>query len=143
MASIQNVLMNSMQIKNKKIGPEADYFSNLDNGQFFIQHCDACGIHIFFPRIICPYCGSNEVSWIKPTGYGVVYSVSVIFGKPGAGTDYNVALIELEEGVRMMSRVEGISPNLIQIGDKVKARVLILDGKGLVVFDYKGGNGPQ
>jgi len=129
-----------MEIKNKKIGPEAHYFSNLDNGQFFIQHCDSCGRHIFFPKIICPYCGSNEIAWVKPSGNGVVYSVSVILGRPGTGTDYNVALIDLEEGVRLMSKVEGISSNLIQIGAKVKVRVLNLDGKGLVVFDYKNIN---
>ena len=129
-----------MEIKNKKIGPEAYYFSNLDNGQFLIQHCDSCGRHIFFPKIICPYCGSNEIAWVKPSGNGVVYSVSVILGRPGTGTDYNVALIDLEEGVRLMSKVEGISSNLIQIGAKVKVRVLNLDGKGLVVFDYKNIN---
>lgn len=131
-----------MEIKNKKIGPEAYYFSNLDNGQFLIQHCDCCGHHIFFPKIICPYCGSNEIAWVKPSGNGVVYSVSVILGRPGTGTDYNVALIDLEEGVRLMSKVEGISPNLVQIGTKVKVRVLNLDGKGLVVFDYKNINEP-
>jgi len=129
-----------MEIKNKKIGPEAHYFSNLDNGQFFIQHCDSCGRHIFFPKIICPYCGSDDIAWVKPSGNGVVYSVSVILGRPGTGTDYNVALIDLEEGVRLMSKVEGISSNLIQIGAKVKVRVLNLDGKGLVVFDYKNIN---
>ena len=105
-----------------------------------IQHCDSCGRHIFFPKIICPYCGSNEIAWVKPSGNGVVYSVSVILGRPGTGTDYNVALIDLEEGVRLMSKVEGISSNLIQIGAKVKVRVLNLDGKGLVVFDYKNIN---
>ncbi|MNL46041.1 hypothetical protein D3C87_1687250 [compost metagenome] len=55
--------------------------------------------------------------------------------KPEAGGDYNVALIDLEEGVRMMSRVDGVAPDRLRIGMPVKARVLRDEGQALVVFE--------
>jgi uncharacterized OB-fold protein len=58
--------------------------------------------------------------------------------KPEAGGDYNVALIDLDEGVRMMSRVDGIPPEEVRIGMQVRAKVLDNKGVGLVVFEKMG-----
>ena len=115
-------------------GPEAEYFANLDQGRFLIQQCTACKGHVFYPRVLCPHCGSEHLSWVEPSGRGTVYSVSVIHGKPGTNSDYNVALIDLEEGVRVMSRVEEIAPEAVTIGMAVKAGVKLTDGKGLLIF---------
>jgi uncharacterized OB-fold protein len=115
-------------------GPEAEYFHLLDQGRFLIQRCDGCSRHVFYPRIVCPHCGSERMTWIAPSGKGTVYSFSIIAGRPGTDTDYNVALIDLEEGVRMMSRVEGIAPDQVKIGMRVRSRVNLADGKGQVVF---------
>ena len=65
----------------------------------------------------------------------IVYSASVVRRKADAGGDYNVALIDLDEGVRLMSRVEGIPAAEVRIGMRVKAKVLVHDGQGLVVFE--------
>ena len=54
--------------------------------------------------------------------------------KAEAGGDYNVALVDLAEGPRMMSRVEGMAPADVKIGMAVKAEVIAHNGKGLVVF---------
>ena len=51
-----------------------------------------------------------------------------------AGGSYNVALIDLHEGVRMMSRVEGLAPEDVRIGLRVQAHVAQKDGRGLVLF---------
>ena len=64
-----------------------------------------------------------------------MYSVTTVRRKADAGGDYNVSLIDLDEGVRLMSRVEQLSPDQVKIGQRVKARVQVTDGKGLVVFD--------
>ncbi len=80
------------------------------------------------------HCGSTGLRWITPAGTGTVYSVSVILAKPEHGGDRNVALIDLDEGVRMMSRVDGIALHEIRIGMKVRARVLPGDSP-LVVFE--------
>lgn len=116
-------------------GPEAEYFYQLAQGQLRVQQCNACAKHIFYPRMLCPHCGSTDLRWTTPSGRGAVYSYSVIAGKPGTDTDYNVVLVDLDEGVRMMSRLEGIANDKIAIGMPVQAKVEVTDGKGLVVFE--------
>jgi len=111
-------------------GPERRYFDALAAGRFEIQKCAACSRHVFYPRVLCPHCGSAELSWIAPSGRGTVYSTTVVRKKSGDGGDYNVCLVDLTEGVRMMSRVVSIAPQDVKIGMAVKARI----ADGLVEF---------
>ena len=120
-------------------GAEAAYQRRLDDGAFMIQHCGDCRRHVFYPRELCPHCGGAALKWITPAGTGTVHAVTTVRRKPDAGGDYNVSLIDLDEGVRMMSRVEG--GQAVGIGARVRARVLIRDGRGVVVFDPAGGEG--
>lgn len=115
-------------------GPQEQYLSGLAEGRFQIQRCAGCGAHQFYPRVLCMHCGATELEWTEPAGSGVVYSFSIVRRKPEAGGDYNVALIDLEEGVRMMSRVDGVAPDRLRIGMAVKARVLRDENQALVVF---------
>ncbi|NYT58574.1 OB-fold domain-containing protein [Alcaligenaceae bacterium] len=119
-------------------GPQARYFSRLDEGVFEIQRCQACEKHQFFPRVLCQHCGSTDLTWVVPGGKGRVYSFSVIRRKPESGGNYNVALIDLDEGVRLMSRVDGIAHEALHIGMDVLARVVTEQGKGLLVFFPEG-----
>ena len=112
----------------------SQYQAALDAGQFQIQRCKACQQAIFYPRELCPHCGSDQLAWETPSGKGTVYSTTVIRRKPDAGGDYNVALVDLAEGPRMMSRVEGMAPTDVKIGQAVQAEVIQHNGKGLVVF---------
>ena len=75
------------------------------------------------------------MQWIEPAGLGTVYAVTCVRRKAELGGDYNVSIIELDEGVRMMSRVESIPPASVKIGLRVQARVAVKDGTGLVLFD--------
>ena len=118
-------------------GPFQFYQDNLAKGSFQIQQCKECGKHIFYPRVMCNHCGSADLKWVEPTGRGVVYSTSVVRQKPEKGGDYNIALIDLEEGPRMMSRVVDLDPNKVKIGMVVSAHVGTIDGKPAVVFYNK------
>jgi uncharacterized OB-fold protein len=120
-------------------GADLHYRTALNRGSFLIQRCAACARAVFYPRMICPHCGSDELDWIAPSGAGTVYSTTVVRRKPEAGGDYNVALVDLAEGVRMMSRVEGIAPDTVRIGMAVQLRVSTKDGAGFVVFDAQEG----
>lgn len=111
------------------------YQAQLDAGCFLIQRCGACRQGVFHPREICPHCGSEQLDWEVPSGLGTVHAVTTVRRKPDAGGDLNVSLIELDEGVRMMSRVENLPPELVRIGLRVRSRVAQADGRGLVVFD--------
>ena len=114
--------------------PEKEYLAFLSEGRFMIQRCRTSGRHVFYPRIAEPLTGSTDLEWVEASGQGVVYSTSVVRQRPPAG-DYNVALIDLEEGPRMMSRVEGLPPQEVRIGMKVRARIVRENDAPLVVFE--------
>jgi len=120
----------------KKSGAAAEYLAALSEGRFIIQRCNECSKHIFYPREFCPHCSSSSLLWEDAKGSGTVYSTTTVRRKPEAGGDYNVALIELVEGVRMMSTLRGMAPDEVKIGMAVKAR--IEEGSGLVVFERAG-----
>lgn len=116
------------------LSAQTHYQAELDAGRFCVQHCPACQKHVFPPRELCPHCGHGALRWVRPRGTGEVYSASTIARKPDDGGNYNVALIDLDEGVRMMSRVDGLAPDAVTIGLRVQAFVDQLDGRGLVLF---------
>ena len=119
-------------------GVLAQYQAMLNCGKFRIQRCSACSQPIYFPREICPHCGADSPDWVVPTGLGTVYAVTTVRRKVDAGGDYNVSLIDLDEGVRLMSRVTVQPPEAVRIGQRVRAHVQVTDGVGLVVFDEMG-----
>ena len=116
-------------------GAEARYAAALAEGRFLIQRCDDCATHVFYPRELCPNCHGSSLAWVETRGGGSVYSATTVRRKPEAGGDYNVALIDLDEGVRMLSCVEGVPPAQVRIGLRVKARIADHRGGKRVVFD--------
>ncbi|MGY3473544.1 Zn-ribbon domain-containing OB-fold protein [Bradyrhizobium ottawaense] len=121
-------------------GVEAFHQLELDAGRFLIQRCSDCTKHVYFPREVCPHCGGASLEWIAPKGTGTVYAVTTVRRKAADGGDINVSLVDLDEGVRLMSRIENPVSNVTKIGQRVKARVQVNDGKGLVVFDAMQGD---
>lgn len=111
---------------------EAHYFNVLARGDFEIPCCDACGRWHFFPRVCCPFCHSEALTWKRPSGAGTVYSTTTV-RKPDGG-DYCVCLVDLDEGPRMMSTVVGTPPDQVFIGQKVRAQVLTSNQPPLLVF---------
>ena len=126
-------------MSDKKTGVLVQHQAALAEGQFLIQKCDDCGQHIYFPREVCPHCGSDAVQFVSPSGQGTVYAVTTVRRKPADGGDYNVSLIDLDEGPRLMSRVDNLKPDDVKIGQRVTARVVVAEDKGVVVFDAVGG----
>ena len=116
-------------------GVERHYFTALSNGEFIIQRCQQCNKSVFFPRMLCPHCGSPDLQWFTPSGMGTIYSTTTVRRKPEHGGDYNVALVDLDEGPRMMSRVDAVPPDEVRIGMRVRARILETDEGNLVVFN--------
>lgn len=92
--------------------------------ELLIQRCKQCHTLIHYPRTSCPEDNSNEFDWMKASGKGNVYSyiVSHQAFHPGFAEDvpYIAAIIELSEGVRMISNVIGIEPDEIQMGMPVE-----------------------
>jgi uncharacterized OB-fold protein len=90
-------------------------------GRLTYQYCQACSAAVFYPRVLCPGCGGTSLEWRVSNGRGTVYSTTTTYQRGEA--PYNVALIDLEEGFRMMSRVEGIAPEEVRIGMAVRCEV--------------------
>ncbi|MFN4088903.1 MAG: Zn-ribbon domain-containing OB-fold protein [Alphaproteobacteria bacterium] len=99
-----------------------------------IQRVKETGHHVFYPRTLDPETGSPNLEWVEASGLGTVYSTSVVRQRPPA-KDYNVALVDLDEGPRMMSRVDGPAPEAVAIGMRVKARIVREDAGPLIVFE--------
>jgi long-chain acyl-CoA synthetase len=135
----RNPPMKDTQSAFGTVGPEETFFAALKSGVFRIQRCSACARHVFYPRVLCNHCGAPQLEWVDASGNGTVYSSTVVRRKAEAGGDLNIALIDLEEGVRMMSRVEGMAPDEVRIGMPVKADIVIERERPLVVFRKQGG----
>jgi len=116
------------------IHPEAQYLAHLAQGRLMLQRSRASGRHVFYPRVAEPGTGATDLEWVEACGLGTVHAVTVITPKPPAAP-YNVALVDLDEGVRMMSRVEGLPAEAVRIGMRVRARIGSEGGQPLVLFD--------
>ena len=114
------------------IKPDEDFRRFLAQGRFMIQRSVESGRHVFFPRVAEPATGA-ALEWVEASGRGVVHATTVVRRKPPEPS-YNVALIDLAEGPRMMSRVEGLEPDAVRIGMPVTARIVEQDGEPVVVF---------
>ena len=88
---------------------------------------------MFYPRVAEPRTGARDLEWVEASGGGTVYAVTVVRNWP-PDADHNVALVDLDEGPRMMSRIDGLPVGQARIGLKVKARIVTEDGARFVVF---------
>lgn len=109
------------------ISPEAaEYFAGSLRGELRIQRCDACGLHHHYPRMRCPYCGSDALGWVTASGTGTVHSFTVIRqnGIPPFADEvpFVVALVDLDEvGARCLARIPTLAPEDARIGMRVRA----------------------
>jgi uncharacterized OB-fold protein len=113
------------------ITPNAEtkpFWDGVSAGELRLQRCSDCGRALFYPRVVCPYCFSDQLSWFTASGTGTVYSCTVAhraFGEFAGQAPYTIALIDLVEGPRMLSRIT--SSGQCRIGDQVKLDITRLD----------------
>ncbi len=98
-----------------------------------LQRSTSTGEWVFYPRIVAPHSGAIDLEWQAPSGRGTVYA-STIERKPPPQPSTNLSLIDLDEGPRMMSRVEGIAPQDVVIGMRVTARIVDGPDGNMLVF---------
>ena len=106
---------------DKPVSPLAAYIAHLERGELGYQFSPSANMAVFYPRVIAPKTGAADLEWRVSKGLGTVHATTVTH--PQQGEPYNVALIDLDEGFRMMSRVEDIPPRDVKIGMRVKFRV--------------------
>lgn len=101
------------------------FWEGCKSHQLVIQRCKDCRTYRFPPSPLCPNCLSMEAVWDKVSGEGKVYTYSIIYLPPSADWPKEelpmaIGIIELKEGIKMMSNIVGIDPKNVKVGMKVK-----------------------
>lgn len=111
--------------------PDGVFREGLAAGELRFQRCRGCAAAVFPPRVLCPSCGADDLAWERSGGRGTVYSTTAVRGRDGVR---NVALVDLDEGFRMMTRIDGTAPDEVAIGTRVSFAVVDEDGAPVAVF---------
>jgi len=110
----------------KRSPDTAAYWDACQRHELLIQRCSKCGVLQFYPRNVCTSCGSRTLDWVTATGRGKVLSWTIVRRAVSAAyaddVPYVIALIELQEGVVMMSKVVGCEPESVHTGMAVEVR---------------------
>lgn len=100
------------------------YWKGCKEHKLVVPRCTECGLFVFPSRIICPRCLSDQLEWVQLSGLGTVYSFTVVHRGPSAAfkdkLPYVMALVDLDEGPRMLTNIVGTESNEIRIGMRVR-----------------------
>lgn len=86
-------------------------------GRYVLPLCRSCGRRHWYPRALCPYCFSDEVSYEPASGRGVIYSFTVMRREVPV---YVLAYVALDEGPTVMTNIVGCDPDALSIGQRVQ-----------------------
>lgn len=110
----------------------APFWDATKEKKYLLQWCTVCKKPIFYPRESCPTCMGQDFEWKQATGKGTVYAAVVEYR---SNEPYTVALIDLEEGVRVMTNVVGCPPEDVKVGQAVEVYWSPMsDGRHLPLF---------
>lgn len=106
------------------------FWEGVKQGKLLIQRCKSCGDLHHPPGPVCPKCQSFDWDTIESSGKGTVYSFVVMHYPEVPPFEYPnpVGLIELEEGVRLISQLIGVKPGDVKVGQKVQVEFVTFDG---------------
>ena len=100
------------------------FWEALVRHELYVQRCRACGTTRFYPRAVCTACPGGDTEWVRASGRGTVYSFTVTHQNQAPGfreeLPYVLAIVELDEGVRLMTNVVGCAPEAVRIGMPVE-----------------------
>jgi uncharacterized OB-fold protein len=103
----------------------APYWDAAREGRLLIAKCAACGRVHHYPRPLCPHCWSDGVQPVPASGAGTLYTYSTVYVNdlpPFCDRlPYVAAIVELAEGPRLMTMIEGVPPDRLSIGMAVTA----------------------
>ena len=100
----------------------AEFWDACAAGRLVVPRCDECGDLFWYPRLVCPICGSPAVTYTTVSGRGTVYARTVM--RRGDGpfrgvAPYVLAMVQLEEGPTMMTNIVGADPESVVVGQAV------------------------
>jgi uncharacterized OB-fold protein len=93
------------------------FWAGARESRLVIQKCASCKKYVFYPRLGCPFCFSEKLEWVQASGRGTVYSYSVVRNNPPSSfmddLPFVIAIVELEEGVRLMTNIVDCDPEVV------------------------------
>jgi uncharacterized OB-fold protein len=100
--------------------PESDfYWEKCREHELWLRRCNDCQKAYFYPRDICPHCFSRNVTWVRASGRGTVFTYAIVHRPPTPAfrdkVPYVVAIVELEEGPKIPTNLVGIDPDPAKI----------------------------
>jgi hypothetical protein len=100
------------------INPETKpFWDAASEGRLLVKKCAGCGLFHYYPRALCPFCGSDRTEWQAASGRGSLYSYSVM---RRAAAPYAIAYVTLDEGVTMMTNIVDCDLDALRIGQSVR-----------------------
>ena len=105
------------------------YWDGTKRHELWLPYCPSCKEHFFYPRPFCPRCFSFEVEWKQASGRGTLYTYSIQYRPqaPGFTPPYVTAIVQLEEGPRLMTNLVGLDPDPEKIRCDMPVEVEFLD----------------
>jgi uncharacterized OB-fold protein len=103
------------------------YWQSAAEGRLVVQRCTSCDVYQFYPRALCASC-AGETEWVDASGRGTLYTFTVIRQNRSeafaALSPYAVGIVELEEGVRMMSNIVECDVEELEVGMALEVLIL-------------------
>jgi len=104
------------------------FFDALKQHRLLIQRCRECGYAYYYPRPFCPACLSASVEWEEASGKGKLYSFVINHrAAPGFVAPYVIAVVELNEGPRMMTNLIGVEPDPEMVRCEMQVEIVFDD----------------
>lgn len=102
------------------------YWEGLAQGELRYQRCAGCGTAVFAPAPVCPGCLSGDLVWEVSAGRGTIYSWTVVWRPqtPAFRVPYAAAIVDLDEGWRMLANVIGCEPDDLAVDLPVVAEIV-------------------
>ncbi|MFQ6088494.1 MAG: Zn-ribbon domain-containing OB-fold protein [Candidatus Methanofastidiosia archaeon] len=135
-------LLDFYPLQGEKFTRIHTFFENLKKGRFTTTQCKNCGEILWQPRLICPHCNSGEMKWVELPKEGKLYAFTQLnVGVPmGFEKDlpYCVGVVELENKLKILTRIDGASYDDLKIGMALKLKIFELeDGRVWFRFERK------
>ena len=94
------------------------FWDAAQNNQLSLKFCNSCKEPHYYPRTICPHCGSDDTAWVESKGLGEIYSYTVM--RRGVEVPFAMAYVRLDEGISLLTHLTNCDFDAIQIGQKVR-----------------------
>ncbi|WP_432787694.1 Zn-ribbon domain-containing OB-fold protein [Novosphingobium rhizosphaerae] len=100
------------------------YWSGAKAGKLVLPHCRACDHTIWYPKAFCGECGAFDVEWREASGLGTLYSFTQVFRGEGPYREcasFVLALVDLDEGARVLTNIVDADPAGLAVGQRLRA----------------------